>query len=99
MLNDGRILVVEYKGAHLAETPDTKEKASIGEIWAKRSKGKALFLLTTVKKSGKTLEAQIKEKIRDLSRVRKIAPPKCLIYVLDSSRDFLSNSGYYKTAI
>jgi type III restriction enzyme len=56
MLTDGRILVVEYKGAYLAETPDTKEKANIGEIWAKLSKGKALFLLTTLKKGGKSLE-------------------------------------------
>ncbi|MDR1231425.1 MAG: hypothetical protein LBK61_08495 [Spirochaetaceae bacterium] len=64
MLNDGRILVVEYKGEYLAETPDTKEKANIGEIWAKLSKGKDLFLLTTLKKGGKTLEEQIKEKIR-----------------------------------
>jgi type III restriction enzyme len=64
MLNDGRILVVEYKGEHLAETPDTKEKVNIGEIWAKHSKGKALFLLTTLKKGGKTLEEQIEEKIR-----------------------------------
>jgi type III restriction enzyme len=64
MLTDGRILVVEYKGAHLAETPDTKEKANIGEIWAKLSKGKALFLLASIKKSGKPLDEQIKEKTR-----------------------------------
>jgi type III restriction enzyme len=63
MLNDGRLLVVEYKGAYLAETPDTKEKANIGEIWAKLSKGKALFLLATLKKDGKSLAEQIKEKI------------------------------------
>jgi type III restriction enzyme len=64
MLNDGRLLVVEYKGSHLAETPDTKEKANIGEIWAKLSKGKALFLLATIKKGGKSLAEQIEEKIR-----------------------------------
>ncbi|MDR1149060.1 MAG: hypothetical protein LBK66_10555 [Spirochaetaceae bacterium] len=63
MLNDGRILVVEYKGEYLADTPDTKEKANIGEIWAKLSKGKALLLLATLKKGGKTLEEQIKESI------------------------------------
>jgi type III restriction enzyme len=63
MLKDDRLLVVEYKGAYLAETPDTKEKANIGEIWARLSKGKALFLLATLKKGGKSLAEQIKEKI------------------------------------
>jgi type III restriction enzyme len=63
MLNDGRLLVVEYKGVHLSETPDTKEKVNIGEIWAKLSKGKALFLLATIKKGGKSLDEQIKAKI------------------------------------
>jgi type III restriction enzyme len=63
MLNDGRNLAVEYKGAHLAETPDTKEKANIGEIWAKLSKGRALFLLATIKRGGRRLEEQIREKI------------------------------------
>jgi type III restriction enzyme len=63
MLTDGRILAVEYKGAHLTETPDTKEKANIGEIWAKLSKGRALFLLAVITKGGKPLDAQIKEKI------------------------------------
>jgi type III restriction enzyme len=62
-LIDSRILVVEYKGAYLAETPDTKEKANIGEIWAKLSKGKGLFLLAVIRKGSKTLEEQIREKI------------------------------------
>jgi type III restriction enzyme len=56
-------MVVEYKGSHLAETPDTKEKANIGEIWAKLSKGKALFLLATIKKGGKSLAEQIRNVI------------------------------------
>jgi type III restriction enzyme len=64
MLKDGRILVAEYKGEHLAETSDTKEKANIGEIWARLSKGRALFLLATIMKGGKTLGEQIEEKIR-----------------------------------
>jgi type III restriction enzyme len=42
-LKDGRILVVEYKGEHLADTPDTKEKDIIGQIWSTRSKGRCLF--------------------------------------------------------
>jgi type III restriction enzyme len=65
MLNDNRLLVIEYKGEYLAETPDTKEKANIGGIWARLSKGKALFLIATIKKGGKSLEQQIKEKIEE----------------------------------
>jgi type III restriction enzyme len=41
-LNDRRILVIEYKGAHLEEYE--KEKRSVGELWAEKSGGKALFL-------------------------------------------------------
>ncbi|MDR0585850.1 MAG: hypothetical protein LBG26_01275, partial [Treponema sp.] len=62
-LCDSRILVVEYKGENLVSNNDTKEKANIGEIWARLSKGKALFLLATIKKGGKSLAGQIKEKI------------------------------------
>ena len=39
-LQDGRILVIEYKGAHLVDTQDTKEKKNIGELWAAKSNGK-----------------------------------------------------------
>lgn len=44
-LTDGRTLVVEYKGGHLAGGDDAKEKESIGQLWAAKSKGKALFLM------------------------------------------------------
>ena len=45
LLNDGRILVVEYKGAFLATALDAQEKRLIGELWANRSSGKCLFLM------------------------------------------------------
>lgn len=45
LLKDGRILVVEYKGGHLAESSDTKEKTMVGQIWATRSNGRCLFLM------------------------------------------------------
>lgn len=44
-LQDGRILVVEYKGAHLADTQDTKEKQNIGQLWAEKSGGEGLFVM------------------------------------------------------
>jgi type III restriction enzyme len=45
LLNDGRVLVVEYKGGFLATADDAKEKRLIGDLWADRSKGRALFLM------------------------------------------------------
>jgi type III restriction enzyme len=42
-LNDGRILVVEYKGAMLAHDPEEQQKKLIGELWADRSGGSCLF--------------------------------------------------------
>jgi len=44
-LKDGRTLVVEYKGENIWDTPDSKEKRQIGELWAKRSNGKCLFVM------------------------------------------------------
>ncbi|MFZ5787203.1 MAG: DEAD/DEAH box helicase [Acidobacteriota bacterium] len=48
-LENGRLLVIEYKGAHLVDSPDSKEKRAIGELWAERSAGRALFLMLTEK--------------------------------------------------
>jgi len=62
-LQDERILVVEYKGAHIADNQDTKEKVAIGEIWEKQSNKKGLFLLAVINKDGKGIDQQIKEKI------------------------------------
>lgn len=41
-LNDGRILVVEYKGDR-ADLPEEQNKKKIGELWADRSSGSCLF--------------------------------------------------------
>lgn len=47
LLNDGRIAVIEYKGAHLlgSEGAKTDEKQNIGQLWAEKSGGQALFLM------------------------------------------------------
>jgi type III restriction enzyme len=42
-LHDGRVLVVEYKGALLAPNPAEQQKRLIGELWAERSLGECLF--------------------------------------------------------
>ncbi|OOO64645.1 hypothetical protein BS638_10365 [Clostridium tepidum] len=47
LLNDGRILVVEYKGEPWSQTDDSDEKNIIGKVWAEKSKGKCLFIMAT----------------------------------------------------
>ena len=46
-LQDGRYLVVEYKGEVYRTTDDSKEKNSLGELWEKRSNGTCLFLMVS----------------------------------------------------
>jgi type III restriction enzyme len=48
-LKDGRILVVEYKGAHLYDGVDAEQKRAVGAVWEARSKGKCLFAMPTDK--------------------------------------------------
>jgi len=43
VLKDGRILIVEYKGAHLWKESEGKRK--IGNLWAEMSNQKCLFLM------------------------------------------------------
>ena len=45
MLEDGRLLVIEYKGAAYATNDDSKEKKQLGELWEAKSNGKGLFLM------------------------------------------------------
>jgi type III restriction enzyme len=59
-LQDGCILVIEYKGEHLADTQDTKEKRNIGQLWAEKSGGKGLFLMAEKRDAqGRDTRAQI----------------------------------------
>lgn len=44
-LKDGRLLVVEYKGADRFTADQEKEKRLVGELWAKQSGGKGLYLM------------------------------------------------------
>jgi type III restriction enzyme len=45
LLNDGRVMVIEYKGAPYFTNDDSKEKRLIGDLWAERSDGRSLFLM------------------------------------------------------
>lgn len=62
LLEDGRLLVVEYKGAHLADGADTAEKRTIGELWERKSGGKCLFLMAEKSVEGKNIRRQLMEK-------------------------------------
>ena len=44
-LKDGRLLVVEYKGGDRFSSEQEKEKRLVGELWARRSNGKGLYLM------------------------------------------------------
>lgn len=59
MLNDGRILVVKYKGKHLIDSADTKEKLAIGKLWESKSAGKGMFLMTEKVKDALMVDEQI----------------------------------------
>jgi len=52
VMDDGRLLVVEYKGAQLSpdESRDSREKELIGQQWAKASGGKAVFVMATMER-------------------------------------------------
>lgn len=42
-LTNGKVVAVEYKGANLATTDDTKEKERLGKLWESRSEGQCFF--------------------------------------------------------
>ena len=63
LLEDDRLMVVEYKGSHIAEGPDTAEKRTIGELWERRSDGKCLFLMAEKLVDGGDTRSQILAKV------------------------------------
>ena len=63
LLNDDRLLVVEYKGAHIAEGSDTNEKRTVGALWERESNGKGLFAVAEKMVAGKDVRQQLAEKI------------------------------------
>lgn len=62
-MNDDRLLVVEYKGAHIADGLSTVEKRTIGHLWEQKSKGKGLFIVVEKIVGGKDMWMQMIEKI------------------------------------
>ena len=58
-LKDGRVLVVEYKGAHLEA--GEQEKRDVGRLWQDRSNGQAVFLWALKQDpAGRSIAQQLK---------------------------------------
>lgn len=62
-LEDGRILVVEYKGEMIADNSDTNEKRTIGLLWEKATAGRGLFIVVEKNLEGKDMRQQLIDKI------------------------------------
>jgi type III restriction enzyme len=71
-LKDGRIFVVEYKGALLAGegNDDTNEKRVIGKKWEEQSGGKGLFLVVEKELAGRNMRDQMINRIAETSANR-----------------------------
>ena len=62
-LNDGRVLVVEYKGDGYATNDDSREKRAIGTAWARASAGQALFVMVERLQGGLDMAAQMRRAV------------------------------------
>ena len=62
-LEDGRQLVVEYKGAHIADGPDTAEKRTIGELWQRKSNSRGDFVVVEKSVNGRDMRQQLVDAI------------------------------------
>ena len=63
-MEDERLLVVEYKGEHLADGLDTAEKRAIGELWQRRSNGRGIFVVVEKSVKGRDMRQQLLDSIR-----------------------------------
>jgi len=66
-LDDGRVLVVEYKGEPYKSNDDSKEKNQVGQQWEKSSNGRCLFLFAVESDDkGRDVFKQVADKISGL---------------------------------
>jgi type III restriction enzyme len=90
LLNDGRILVVEYKGSYLATAADAKEKQQIGDLWADRAKGQVLFLMIENREFGRIDRANLP----DRSNRRQRIPGDLAIWLYARAPVFLAHRAH-----
>ena len=58
-LKDGRVAVVEYKGAHLLNDPYEIEKRQVGTLWARKSQSRCLFGQIALQQGGLGMAGQL----------------------------------------
>lgn len=64
-LTDGRLLVIEYKGADRTDNEDSREKRNIGARLEEVSEGKVLFLWAERRVGGVDVAGQLRNKVRN----------------------------------
>ncbi|MFD0726245.1 DEAD/DEAH box helicase [Lysobacter brunescens] len=63
-LDDGRLFVIEYKGGDRFSNDDSREKRTIGQVWASASGGRCVFLMATDRNTvGVSVEEQLRRTI------------------------------------
>ena len=62
-LKDGRMMAIEYKGAHIVDSLDTAEKKTVGHVWEKSSGGKCLFVMIEQEVEGADMQTQLLNEI------------------------------------
>jgi len=63
-LNDGRLLVVEYKGEPYETNDDSREKKQVGHQWETSSNGRCLFLFAVKEdEAGRSVFQQVADKL------------------------------------
>ena len=64
-LSNGRLMIVEYKGALLAGAgvDDTNEKRAVGRLWEAKSAGKGLFVMVEKQLGDRDMRGQMQDKI------------------------------------
>lgn len=63
-MEDERLLVVEYKGAHIAEGTETAEKRAIGALWQRKSEDRGIFVVVEKSVNGRDMRQQLLDSIR-----------------------------------
>ena len=64
-LTDGRLAIIEYKGALLAGggVDDTNEKRAVGRLWEQSSVGKGLFIVVEKQLGDRDMRGQLLDKL------------------------------------
>jgi type III restriction enzyme len=62
-LTDGRVFVLDYKGADRAKDDDTKEKRTVGQLWQKVGGKRSVFMIIEKSLNGQDMREQMMERL------------------------------------